>query len=218
MGKVLKSIYGPVLGLAVDGSKGLVQGLGNASTAFFGGPVAALVSIGSALLQPGAKRSTSPTASIDRLRAGVDPRATRKIVFGRTAANTDVHYQEFTGSAQDTLNTIITMASHAMQSIDEIWFDEKLAWSAAGGVSAAFSGYLTVTTRTEGTAANALTITGSTTWTAASSRLVGNAYVWLRYTLSGSASPFASNVTSRITIRSRGAKMYDPRRDSTAGG
>ena len=53
MGKILKAIYGPVLGLIVDGKAGFFQGLGNAATAFFGGPVAAGFSILSAVASGG---------------------------------------------------------------------------------------------------------------------------------------------------------------------
>lgn len=45
MGSIFKAIYGPVLGLIVDGKAGFFRGLGNAATAFFGGPVLAGFSI-----------------------------------------------------------------------------------------------------------------------------------------------------------------------------
>lgn len=161
-------------------------------------------------------------ASTERLKAGLDPRSFRKIVFGQTAANLDMHYQEFTGTSQEYLNSIITLASHELHSIDEIWFDEKKAWDSSGVIHPDFTGYLAVQKREVGTTANALTITGSSSWVSSASRLVGCSYIWLRYKLTGNdkkaESPFAQNVTSRITVRVRGAKLYDPRRDSTMGG
>jgi len=167
----------------------------------------------------------SPAAT-DRLQASLDPRAYRKIVFGHTAAAVDVRYQEYTGANQEHLNSVPVLASHALEAIEEIWFDNKLAWSAGGGlfggVHGEFAGYLTVTPITEGTAANAFTITGSSSWVSAYSRFIGCGYLWLRYKLTGNGkkaeSPFASSVTSRITVRVKGAKLYDPRQDSTAGG
>lgn len=241
MGKVLKFAAGvvgiaalviPGVGAAISGAifgalGGLAGGtigaiaLGVAQTVTAGLMMAGVgmgLSTVAGVLGLGPKPPKVSYASTDRLKASLDPRATRKIVFGRTAANTDVHYQEFTGPDQDTLNTILTLASHSLHSIDEIWFDEKVAWSAAGGIGTDFMGYLAVTTRTEGSPANAFTITGSSSWTAGASRMLGLAYVWLRYTLSGDESPFGSNVSSRITVRVRGAKLYDPRRDSTVGG
>ena len=118
----------------------------------------------------GPKPPKQSPASLDRLRTGLDPRASRKIVFGYTATALDVGYQEYTGSSQEYLNSIVVNASHALQSIDEIWFDEKTAWSQAGGVLAGFTGYFSVTKREVGTAANAFTITGSTEpWTSTDS-------------------------------------------------
>lgn len=170
----------------------------------------------------GPKPPKRSPASEDRLRASLEPRAQRKIVFGYTAAATDVHYQEFTGTDQEYLNSIVTLASHALHAIEEIWFDETLAWTSPSTISATFTGYLTVTDIEQGTTANAFTITGSTSWTAAASRMVGLAYVLLRYKLTGNTkkaeSPFSSGPTSRITFRVRGAKLYDPRLDSTVPG
>ena len=231
MGKVLK-VVATVVGVAalvipgvgsVIGSALISVGVGaGVATAIVAGLGMAAFSAGlkslAGAIGLGPKPPQVSAASTDRLQANVNTRASRKIVFGRTAANTDVHYQEFTGTNQDTLNTIVTLASHALESIDEVWFDDKLAWSSSSGVGAAFAGFLAVTTRSEGTTANAFTITGSSSWTASASRMVGNAYVWLRYTLTGNNSPFASSISSRMTFRVRGAKLYDPRRDSTRGG
>lgn len=208
---------GATLGAAVSG--GLASTIGGISMSTFLIGAAGLSALATAL---GPKPVAPSAATTDRLNATLNPREYRKIWFGRTAGNTDVRYQEFTGANQEYLNSIIVAASHAVQSIDEIWFDDALAWSATGGVASKYAGYLEVTTRTEGTAANAFTITGSTSWVAAQSRLVGCAYVWLRYKLTGNGknaeSPFSSNVPSRVTIRGRGAKLYDPRQDSTVGG
>lgn len=231
MGKVLK-VVATVVGVAalvVPGVGSLIGsalisvgvGAGIATAIVTGLGIAAFsagISTLTGALGLGPKPPKQSLASTDRLRASLDPRASRKIVFGRTGANTDVHYQEFTGTNQDTLNTILVLSSHRVQSIDEIWFDEKLAWSSASGVTASFAGFLSVTTRTEGAPANAFTITGSSSWTSSASRMTGLAYIWLRYTLSGDNSPFASSISSRITVRTRGALVYDPRRDSTAGG
>src|SRR5690606_27975283 len=114
--------------------------------------------------------------------------------------------------SQTYFHRFIVCASHKVQSIDEIWFDDEKAWSASGGVTAKFSGYLTVATRTEGSAANAINISarmGSTR------RYTGLAYVHLRYKLTGNTkkaeSPFAQSITTRITIRGKAAMLYDPR-------
>lgn len=235
MGGVVKAIVG-VVGIAAMFIPGVGTAIGAALT-FSGLGVGVATAIGYGIMAAGIGLAVSTVSKIaglgpkspkitsstsDRLSANINPRAYRGSVVGLTAMHTDIAYQEFTGTDQEFYNQIITCASHPVQSIDEIWFDDELAWSATGGVASKFAGYLTVTTRLEGTTANALTITGSSSWNAASSRLVGCAYVWLRYKLTGNSkkaeSPFSGGITSRITIKGRGAKLYDPRLDSTVGG
>lgn len=177
-----------------------------------------ILSIGASLLAKKPQAPRNSPESISRLNASIDPRTPRKIVFGQTAMATDIRDQEYTDN-QTYLHRFIVTASHAVQSIDEIWFDEKLAWTAGGGVQGQFVGYLTVATRTEGSAANAINISarmGSTR------RFTGLAYIHLRFKLTGNSkkteSPFAQSIPSRITIRGKGAKVYDPRLDSTVPG
>ena len=165
----------------------------------------------------------APPANTDRLRASIDVRAPRKIVFGRTAMATDVHYQEFHAPDEDYLDSVIVMASHEIRALEEIWFDTELAWSLSGGVASKFSGYLWIWQVTEGSSANAMSVGGGANWNAANGcRLTGCAYVVIRYKLSGNSkkaeSPFSSSVTSRITLRGRGAQLPDPRQDTAYGG
>lgn len=234
MGKVVKTvaIVVGVAALLIPGvgaaiGLGLAGALGAGTAGFVVGAlqlaaIGAGLSAGAKALGLGPKPPKISPATEDRLQVSLEPRAYRKIVLGRTAAATDARYQEYTGSDQEYLNTIIDLASHKLNSIDEIWFDDKLAWTSGGGVQGEFVGYLTVTTRTEGTTANAFTITGSTSWTAAHSRQVGLSYLWLRYKLTGnskkSESPFSGGISARVTVRVAGAPMYDPRLDSTQGG
>jgi hypothetical protein len=167
-------------------------------------------------LKPKAPRN-SPEA-LDRLRANLDPRTPRKTVVGETAFATDIRDEEFTDD-QTYFHRFIVCASHKVESIDEIWFDDKRVWTASGGVEGEAVGYLTVATRLEGSAANAINISsrmGSTR------RYTGMAYVHLRYKLTGNSkkaeSPYAQGITTRITIRGKGAELYDPRLDSTVTG
>jgi hypothetical protein len=133
----------------------------------------------------------------------------------------DLRYHESSGTNQEYVDYIIAVAAHKVKSIDEIWFEEKLAWSASGGVTATYSGYLTVTTRTEGTAANTIAINGGTKW-GTSRRLTGCAYVYLRIKRTGNTktaeSPLVGGLPSRVTIIGDGAALYDPRKDSTVPG
>ena len=175
-------------------------------------------SVGASLLAKRPKAPANSGESINRLRANIDPRTPRKVWVGGGAGNTDIRDEEFTDS-QAYLHRFIVVASHKIQEATSIFFDDKLAWTLAGGVQGEFAGYLTVTPILEGSAANAINISarmGSTR------RYTGLAYVHLRYKLTGNSkktdSPFAQSITTRITVRGKGALLYDPRLDSTLAG
>jgi hypothetical protein len=160
-------------------------------------------------------------AQLSRLTPSLQAAAYRKLAFGQTAFATDIRYMEPSGTDQEYVDYIVACASHAVESIDEIWFDGRRAWTSGGGVQSFFSGYLTVNVRTEGTAANAITINSGTVWNS-SCRLTGCAYVHFRIKRTGNdkkaESPLPSGLPSGVVIIGKGMRVYDPRRDSTAGG
>lgn len=175
--------------------------------------------IASSLLTPKGKPPKASPADRDRLLSTINPRAPRTMVFGTTAMANDIRDQEFTGTGQEYLHRFIVVASHKVDAITQITFDDKLAWTAAGGVQGEYVGYLTVAPILEGNAGNAINISarmGSTR------RYTGLAYVHLRFKLTGNTkkaeSPFASAVPSRMTIEGNGIPVYDPRQDSTVPG
>jgi hypothetical protein len=171
--------------------------------------VAMAASIGSQLT---AKKPKSPNHTTERLHASFDINAPRKIIWGVTAMATDVRYQVFSGTNQEYYHQILAVASHKVEGIDEIWFDTELAWSATGGVTAAYAGYLTVDPKLEGSSGNTVSIDGN--W-GSTARLTGCAYIYLRYKLTGNSkkaeSPFGSQIPSRVTVRGRGAFVPDIR-------
>ncbi len=162
-----------------------------------------------------------PKTQISRLNVSLDPSTPRKVVFGTTAMPLDLRYHESSGTDQEYVDYIIAVAAHKVTSIDEIWFEEKQAWTLAGGVTAAYSGYLTVAVRTEGTDANYISINGGSKW-GSSRRLTGCAYLHLRIKRTGNdkkaESPLANGLPSRVTVIGNGALLYDPRKDSTVPG
>lgn len=179
--------------------------------------ISTAVVVGNSLLS-GKPKVQNSKENLERLRASIDPRTPRKSVVGKTALATDIRDEEFTDS-QTYFHRFIAVAAHKVHAIREIWFDDKLAWTVAGGVTAEFSGYLWVAPILEGSAANAINISarmGSTR------RYTGCAYVHLKHKLTGNSSktdsPFAQSITTRITIRGDGAYFYDPRLDSTVAG
>lgn len=182
-----------------------------------------LMVAGSLLMGPSIPKLPASQANMqrERLQANLDVTAPRKILFGNTHGATDVRYQAFTGANQEYLEQIVCVAAHKVNSIYELWLENELAWSSAGGVVAKYSPFLTVTPINEGTSTNGIAIDSN--WTA-NATLTGCAYFHAKYLLirdngeGGNDSPFASGVTSRMTPRTEGAFVYDPRLDSTVTG
>ena len=176
------------------------------------------LSAAASLLQ---KAPKVPTSQTDRLTASIDPRAFRKTILGSTAWPVDVRFEEWSGKDQEYCDWIAAHGSHASDGIDEIWFNTEMAWSAKTGVVGKYAGYFSVPHIVlEGSAANAFSI-GSGRWNQ-SARLTGCTYSHWRFKVTGNSkkaeSPFSSGLPSRITVIGRGAKLYDPRRDSTVPG
>lgn len=220
MGKVLKIITGVALVAAAIFVPGFA-----AAAATIGISKGAIIAMGATLALGTAAQSIfgpkMPQSQLSRLNISLDPSTPRKAVFGTTAMNTDLRYHEVSGTKQEYVDYIIACAAHEVASIDEIWFDDKKAWSVSGGVTSTYSGYLTVDYRRAGTAGNTIPINGGGTW-GSTRRLTGCAYVYLRIKRTGNTntaeSPLVNGLPSRVTIRGNGALLYDPRRDSTVPG
>jgi hypothetical protein len=222
VGKVLKkvAVVAGLVALAATGvgafaTAGTKLALAAASVVKFATLAAGVAAIGSQVL------TRVPRAQLSRLNVSLDPSTSRKAVLGDTAMPLDLRYHEASGTDQEFIDYIIAVAAHKVASIDQIWFEQTLAWSATGGVSSTYAGYLTVTTRTEGTAGNVIPINAGTVWDS-SCRLTGCAYVRLRIKRTGNTkkteSPLVQGLPSRITIIGEGALLYDPRLDSTVPG
>lgn len=215
MSKVLKQLAIAAVVIGVSFIPGIGPGLSKALLA--AGVGMALGTVSQALFGP-----KLPKAQASRLNATFDPQAHRKFVIGETAMNTDIRYYEPSGTDQEYFDYIIACAAHEVESIDQIYFDDEIAWTTAG-VQGKYVGYLTVNTRTLGAPGNAIVITGDTgiTW-GSTCTLTGCAYVHFRVKRTGNdkkaESPLVNGLPSRITIKGKGAKLYDPRRDSTVTG
>ena len=212
VGRVLKqlAIAAVVVGLSFVGLPPAVS-----RALFAAGVSMALATASQALFGP-----KMPKAQASRLNASFDPQAHRKFVIGETAMNTDIRYYEPSGTDQEYFDYIVATAAHEVESIDQIYFDDELAWTSAG-VQGRYVGYLTVQVRTVGTAANSIPINGGTVWNS-NCRLTGCSYVYFRVKRTGNTkkaeSPLVNGLPNRITIKGKGAKLYDPRRDSTVTG
>ncbi len=228
MAKALKIagavIVGAGLVLATGGVAagfGLAATLG-ASSGVLGLSVGALILAGSSIATLGTAlgRPKVPQTQTDRLYAQLNPREFRKTVLGQTAMPVDVRHEEWEGANQEWCRWIVAHASHGIDGVEEIWFGTELGWSATTGVTAKYRGYFFVDAVVlEGSPANALALSGQWNGTR---RLTGCAYSAWRFKTTGNSkkaeSPFSGGPPSRITVIGRGAKLYDPRRDSTVPG
>lgn len=220
MSKVLKIIAG----IAIIGTAILT---GGGSLGFLGLTVAkgTLIALGATLALGGLAESLlgpkMPSSQLGRLNVTLETTTPRKAVFGTTAMNLDLRYHEASGTNQEYIDYVIALAAHKVKSIDQIWFEEKLAWTASSGVTSTYAGYLTVNTITEGSASNYFTVNSGANW-GASQRLTGCAQVKIRVKRSGNTkeaeSPLLNGMPSRVTIIGDGALLYDPRKDSTVPG
>lgn len=226
MGKVIATV-GVVVGavaLAATGIGAIAAPALAGSVSLFGVSASTMLLAGTALQAVGQaliKRPEASTSTMDRLNASLVTDTPRKIAFGRTALNTDLRYQEWWGANQEYCSQVFVVASHWCESIDEIWLDDKLAWSSAGGVAAPFAGYLVVQPRPQATAGLAFAAGWSGRW-GVNASFAGCATLYLQFKVTGNGkkatSPFASSITSRVTVVGKGARLPDPRFDSTAGG
>lgn len=221
MGKTVKSL---LIAAVVIGVSFLIPPAGIAigtATITSGAILAAGVTMALSTVAMAAFGPKMPKTQMSRLNVSLDPSTPRKAVFGTTAMPLDLRYHESSGTNQEYVDYIIAVAAHKVASITEIWFEEKQAWTLAGGVTGTYSGYLTVAVRTEGTAGNYISINGGTKW-GSSRRLTGCAYLHLRIKRTGNdkkaESPLVGGLPSRVTVIGDGALLYDPRKDSTVPG
>ncbi len=158
---------------------------------------------------------------LERLNLSFYAAAPRKMVLGVTAAATDLRYTEPSGTDQRYVDGIVHLASHKLTSVDEVYINDKLAWTLAGGVQSEFAGYLSITIVLETSASAYLTVNGGANW-GALQRMTGCALMKIRVDRQGATktavSPFAAGLPSNIRVVVKGMPVYDPRRDSTVPG
>lgn len=226
MGKVIGTV-GVIVGAVALAATGIgaIAAPGLAGAISIGGIKAStLLLAGTALQTAGralTKQPKASTSTTDRLTASMVTDTPRKMAFGRTALNTDLRYQEWWGREQEYCSQVFAVASHHCEAIEEVWLDDKLAWTAAGGVQGEFAGYLVVAHHAQAGPASIYRMGWSNRW-GASATFSGCATLYLQFKVTGNGkkgkSPFTTTITNRVTVVGKGARVPDPRFDSTAGG
>lgn len=161
--------------------------------------------------------SNDRQAANDRLNMSVNATAEGKFVFGETASGTDVVYQEKIGD--DKVLFIVAAAWHEIESYGKLYFnDEEITLDGTGLSTGDWAGAVKVYRNLGELTQDALVIPSSAWPTSAKG--AGVAHFALLFDLAGDKGQekLGGGIPSRITQVIKGAKVYDPRLDTSIGG
>lgn len=193
MGKVVKSV-GKFVG-------GVFKAVGNFVGMLFSAPKPPKVS---------ANVSTET-----RLNGSLVPEENKKIIFGETACGTDERFWETYGSKNERHVKVYAAAGHELTSFGNLYLEEFPIPFNGQNASSKYAGQLSRRAVLKGVSGAGISIGSGTRWNASAS-MTGCAYFVLDWVYNQEKMP--NGIPSRITQVVRGAKVYDPRRDSTVGG
>ncbi len=219
MGKLIKTV------VAVVGIVALVvatggAGLGAVFTAKFAAvvlPVAfglgVLVEVAGLITR---KKPVDTTAtSQQRLSKNVDPEAARKIVFGETIAPADIRYWETYGTDNTSYDEVVCVATHEIDSFGDFYLEDVQHTFDGSGNSSVLGSAFRWFGREVGVTGTTLAAGAGVKWTSTAS-MTGLAFYILRHVYTQEKWP--KGFPTRITQIIKGAKVYDPRLDSTVPG
>lgn len=208
----LKKAAGFVLGAVGAVAGFVVAGPAGAAIGFSIG-----MGIGTAIQMQAMKTKVPDVSSATgaRLNVSIDPDEYRKICFGETALGTDQRYWESWGPEKSYFDQVIAAAGHEIESFGKLYFDDEEVTFSGDTATGVYAGVLTKQDRVVGVTGTALTVGAGSLWTSAAS-MTGVAHYALR--IRWSQEKFPRGIPSRITRVGKGAKVYDPRRDSTQPG
>jgi hypothetical protein len=183
--------------------------ISTAATVLVGGVLRSALSSG----QGGSSSSAGFTAAAQGrdqvVRSSV---ANRTVVYGRAMVSGPLVFAAASGSGNGVLHLVIPVAGHAVDGIEDVYFNDVLvgALDGSGNVtSGPYAGYAQITKHlgTAGDAADAGLIAANVGWTAAH-KLSGVAYLVVKLTFNSDVYPTGiPNIKAVI----RGKKLYDPR-------
>lgn len=169
-------------------------------------------------LQPKPKRpDAGAEVSQDRsvvVRSTTEP---HRIIYGRAIVSGLLAYFETTGSNKEYAHLIVVLASHEVDAIGRVWFDDTEVGTLDGSgnvTSGRYNGVARIKkvlgTTSQAADSDLIAETGGA-WTS-SDRLRGRAYVYVRLKRDDTAFP---NGLPNIRAEVRGRKVYDPRDGGT---
>lgn len=211
MGKVLKTI-GKIV--TIVGAAALTVVTGGAAAPVLIGAVAAFGP--SALRAIAGRRSLEDTGANNRGTAFVDPNATGAYVFGETAAPVAVIFEENHGSNKSLVTNVAAHAWHRIDAYVSLHVEGELVNFSGDNATGDYAGSLRWFRKLgDGASQTAISLPG-TQWpgTAKGAGVAHSAFEWNFK----NSSKLTGGVPNNILVRVRGARLYDPRLDSTVGG
>ncbi|MDQ7019869.1 MAG: phage tail protein, partial [Robiginitomaculum sp.] len=180
------------------------------------GSIFTAVAIGGSVLSLAKK----PGKIGDRGRAielSTDPNAPVGVAYGRTAVAGSMVFQDVTNQNQD-LSIIIALSNAGpIDAIEEVRLDDApvtVDW-ATGNVSGKYAGYMRFEKRLGNNTEAAYSLSGISSYWSATATGENVANVW--WALGWKDDLWTTGIPSALFVV-RGIKVYDPRKDSTAGG
>jgi hypothetical protein len=144
----------------------------------------------------------------------VDPNALGAFVFGETAFPSVLVFEQVHGADSDVISSVSVHAWHEVESYVSITVEGETVSFSGEAATGDFAGILTWKRR-EGAAGQTTISLPSTEWSSApGAGMAHSAMIWNFK----DQTKFPQGVPQNFTIRGRGALLYDPRLDSTAGG
>jgi len=182
-----------------------------------GGASLALTAYGAGMLS----RTLFPIKGIDRdvhdnRQTIASPVAPLPVVYGAMKVGCALVDIRPTGSDNKDLYIVAAICHSStgeqnIEAVDEIYFDDKIAFNAAGTATSSFSSYATVTKYLGGQTSVPGAMSIFSAWTP---RHVGRGVAYLVFKLTYNPDLYAS--IPRITCKVRGAKVVDPRAPTAA--
>jgi hypothetical protein len=155
----------------------------------------------------------------DRSQLVRNPISARTIVYGKTRVSGTIVYLSTTGTKNEYLHIVLTLAGHEIEAIDEVYFNDELVPLTGNTPTGFYAGVARINKKrgVPGDTADADLIadTASLTdgkWTS-DHKLSGIAYLYVR--LTWDAEKFPSGIPN-ISAVIRGKKVLDPRTATTA--
>lgn len=171
--------------------------------------------VGMLFTGPKVPKATANTSTETRLQASLVPEENFKVIFGETAAGTDMRFWETYGAGNNGHVQVFAAACHEITGYGNLYLDEKPVTFAGNDATGTFAGLLSRRQVLKGISGASIALGSGTRWTA-SSAMTGCAWYALIWNYNQEKLP--NGIPSRVTLVVKGAKVYDPRRDSTRGG